>query len=174
MITRRQDTYRPPYGSEVLTRDRRCVFVGNHNSREFMRENENRRLMPIWVSDIDLGWLENNREQLYAEAVARYERGEQWWDEDESKWEEAKGEFMEEVPHIERIEAAITHVLKGDAAVRYEGELCFRLRNVAAMLEDLRMRPQDIGGYIRRLGWTDVRPRIKGFQGRLWIKDKTK
>ena len=39
--------------------------------------------MRCGAARVDLDWLAEHREQLWAEAVARYEAGERWWYDDE-------------------------------------------------------------------------------------------
>ena len=39
-----------------------------------------RRFWPVACGVVNLQWLQENREQLFAEAVVRYQNGESWWD----------------------------------------------------------------------------------------------
>lgn len=76
VITTRFDTYRTPY--EVRPKDipRRCVFAMTTNNSEFLKdETGNRRFFPILVTKdmVDLAWLKENRQQLFAEALYRVE-----------------------------------------------------------------------------------------------------
>jgi hypothetical protein len=80
-ISRQEDIYRPAYGRVVEKHPRRCVIVGSTNSSTgFLRDiTGNRRFWPVrcnggklkpWdLSDEDL-------DQIWAEALARYESGE--------------------------------------------------------------------------------------------------
>jgi len=80
-FTRREDRYREAYG--MLNRDhpRQCVFVGTSNHIEFADATGNRRFWPVRLTDrrIDLGRIERDRDQLWAEAVALYRDGMTWW-----------------------------------------------------------------------------------------------
>lgn len=69
------DTYRAPYGSESMDIPRRCVFAMTTNDEEFLKdETGNRRFLPVEVKQkADIRWLEENRDQLFAEALYRYE-----------------------------------------------------------------------------------------------------
>jgi len=74
IITRQQDTYRPPYAKASRDFPRRCVFAVTANNDEILKdETGNRRwwvvVMPDKEADID--WLEENRDQLFAEAYHR-------------------------------------------------------------------------------------------------------
>ncbi len=84
-ITTRIDSYRPPYAADLGDYPRRCVLVGTTNERNYLRDAKgNRRFWPIKVTKIDIDALKRDRDQLWAEAVVRYQAGEDWWlDEDE-------------------------------------------------------------------------------------------
>lgn len=85
-LSRREDRYRPPYGRNVVTRPRRCVFVGtiNPNGIGYLKDSTGgRRFWPVEVTAIDLDAIKAHREQLWAEAVKLYQLGETWWLTDE-------------------------------------------------------------------------------------------
>lgn len=78
-VSRVADHYRKSYGRWVVDQLRSCVFVGTTNEFKFLRDyTGNRRFWPIVCGDIDLKLLKDNRAQLWAEAVALYDAGEQW------------------------------------------------------------------------------------------------
>jgi len=78
-ITRTVDSYRPAYGRSTVRRPRQCVFIGTTNEHTYLQDSSGaRRFWPIRVSAIDAAGLRSARDQLWAEAVARYEAGEQW------------------------------------------------------------------------------------------------
>jgi predicted P-loop ATPase len=86
-LTRQIDKYRPPYGRNEVEEPRQCVFGGTTNRDDFLHyETGARRYWPVKVVKIDLGWLRKNRDQLFAEAKARFDKGEEWWPSDE--WED--------------------------------------------------------------------------------------
>lgn len=79
-ITDTQNDYRPPYARAVVSQKRACVFVGTSNDESPISDVEGlRRYWPMEVKSIDLKWLRENREQLFAEAVVRYREGEPYW-----------------------------------------------------------------------------------------------
>jgi hypothetical protein len=81
-ITRRNDIYRPPYGRKKVHQPRQCVFVGTTNEQTYLTDpTGGRRYWPITTSEIDVELLRNSRDQLFAEALVRYRRGERWWPE---------------------------------------------------------------------------------------------
>ena len=79
-ITSSVDRYRPAYGRNVVEWKRQCVIVGSTNEAVPLNDSSgSRRFWPILVGQIDLDGLERERDQLWAEAVARYRSGAPWW-----------------------------------------------------------------------------------------------
>lgn len=79
-ITCRVDHYRAPYAREVRDYPRRVVLCGSTNEAEWIHDpTGGRRFIPVEVGRINLEWLQENREQLFAEAVALYKAGRKWW-----------------------------------------------------------------------------------------------
>lgn len=81
-LTQQVDQYRPAYGRNVKECPRRCVFFGTCNEDEYLTDSTgNRRFLPV---DVGLQpptknvWkqLPGEREQIFAEAYARYKIGE--------------------------------------------------------------------------------------------------
>lgn len=94
-VTLRHDDYRPAYGRESVHYLRRQVFCGTLNDREFLQQDPERRWWPVPVKPADLGWLAQNRDQLWAEAKVRFERGDDWWKVPADLREEAQAPFKE-------------------------------------------------------------------------------
>jgi predicted P-loop ATPase len=80
-LTDTVDRFRPPYGRVVQEFPRRCVFVATSNDETPITDAMGaRRYWPVRISKQLLrDELEADREQLFAEAVAKYRAGEQWW-----------------------------------------------------------------------------------------------
>lgn len=83
VITNPYDTYRKSYGREAEDVPRMCVFVGTTNRDDWIKDDTGaRRFWRVNVGDVNLAWLREWREQLFAEAVVRFTRGESYWDVD--------------------------------------------------------------------------------------------
>jgi hypothetical protein len=79
-ITNREDHYRPPYAREMRDYPRRIVLCGSTNEDCWIHDpTGGRRFIPIEVDKIDLQWLRENRDQVFAEAVELYKAGRKWW-----------------------------------------------------------------------------------------------
>lgn len=81
-LSTREDVYRPAYGREVVRRKRQSIIIGTSNERAFLKDDTgNRRFWPI-----DCGIhtptksvfhdLEGEVDQIWAEAVVRFNSGE--------------------------------------------------------------------------------------------------
>lgn len=82
-LTRTVDKYRPPYGRHEIEQPRSCIFAGTTNADTYLTDpTGNRRFWPVGVAlckPIDLEAIKADRDQLWAEAKAAYQSGEQWW-----------------------------------------------------------------------------------------------
>lgn len=74
IITTQSDKYRLPYERVSKEFPRRCVFAMTTNESEYLKDaTGNRRWLPVEVKfeESDIKWIEENRDQLFAEAYYR-------------------------------------------------------------------------------------------------------
>ncbi|MEL6224619.1 MAG: virulence-associated E family protein, partial [Cyanobacteria bacterium J06627_8] len=71
------DTVRPPYGRHAIRLKRRSIIVGSTNQSEFLSDaTGNRRFWVVPVQHrIDLDLLQQERDQIWAAALALYQSG---------------------------------------------------------------------------------------------------
>jgi len=75
-----EDKYRPPYGKNEISLKRQCVFAGTANHETYLKDaTGNRRYLPVKCNQIDLEAIKNERDLLWAEALALYNQGVKWW-----------------------------------------------------------------------------------------------
>ncbi len=83
-MSKQTDSYRAAYARRTQEHPRQCAFFGTTNDNEFMRDSTGgRRFWPVVVTDKgrELGGMLTDEivDQIWAEAVMRYEAGEQWY-----------------------------------------------------------------------------------------------
>jgi hypothetical protein len=79
-LSRQEDRVRPAYGRHVVSRPRRCIFVGTSNGGKragYLTDPSGaRRFWPVEIGTIDLEALQRDRDQLWAEATVIEAAGE--------------------------------------------------------------------------------------------------
>ncbi|AZO24788.1 hypothetical protein EJ070_31725 [Mesorhizobium sp. M1E.F.Ca.ET.045.02.1.1] len=98
-MARSTDTYRAPYERTTEDHPRQCVFVATTNDENYLKDQTgNRRFWPLACGTINVDAIRRDRDQLWAEAVARLRAGERWWLEgDETRLAEAAQEDRREI-----------------------------------------------------------------------------
>jgi len=159
-ITRKIDRFRPPYGKNVIEAPRSSIMVATTNLDDWNKdETGGRRYCPVQcLGTIDLDGITEVRDQLWAEAVARYHAGEQWWLTDELAElarEEMASRFVGD-PWEPPIQEAIRDCLE---------VTCEHLLTNVLNVERARQRQGDllrVGRILKRLGWVKQRVRREG------------
>lgn len=77
-LTRQDDVHRLPYDRLSVRLKRQSVFCGSSNKLAYLfGEDGNRRFWPIKCEKINIQWLKENRDQIFAESKIRWQSGEE-------------------------------------------------------------------------------------------------
>lgn len=182
IISCQVDRYRKAYGRHTEDHPRHTVLVGTTNRDDYHKdETGGRRFLPILCTQIDLNWLTENRDQLWAEAVSLYSRvprnapaqervkaGAAWWDFPEADQAAA----IDSRRDVDAWESAIEEWLNGTArkSVRVEDILndCLEIKPA----DQDQMRQKRVGRVLRALGWTvKVRRDPDGRNRKVWMRE---
>ncbi|TFZ46110.1 virulence factor [Stenotrophomonas maltophilia] len=81
-ITRRVDKFRAPYERVPRSYRRECVFAGTTNEHQYLRDpTGGRRFLPVRTDgEVRIDAIVEQRDQLWAEAVAMFHEGFEWWE----------------------------------------------------------------------------------------------
>lgn len=166
-LSQQSDRYRPSHMPYVVDVPRTCVFVGTTNQSNYLKdETGGRRFWPITCQKADVDYILANRDQLMAEAAARFNRGEKWYempttakDEQSNRYEaDPWEEIISSAVDIERNIICVYH-----EAVAVQKEIT--IRNVAEFILQIkadRFSQNDsrrISKCLRRLGFHPYRTR---------------
>lgn len=180
MITRQEDAYRPPYARSPIVVPRAFVLTGTVNGEEFLIDGTGNRR--FWIlatgSCIDVDWIEEHRDQLWAEAFAAHQAGEAWWLEEELERQSAERntEYLVRDELDDLVAQAVdgkdtTTVLEVCIAVLSRG-----LTGEAAIDQaSLRARSDKslqnrVGAAMNRCGWQRQRRRVEGKPSWVWTR----
>ena len=167
-MSRAVDRFRPPYGRRLIESPRQCVFVGTVNHGEYLRdETGGRRFWPVTCGQINLEALRRDRDQLWAEAVVRYRKGEHWWLEEPDAVKAAmeEQEFRYSTDPWEEPVAA--WLAKGHDAVTTDDVLSNALYKPAGQWT--RGDEMRVGAILHRLGWRKGPRRGVGHRRRTYV-----
>ncbi|RWL81153.1 MAG: hypothetical protein EOR69_18740 [Mesorhizobium sp.] len=121
------DTYRAPYARTAEDHPRQCVFVATTNDENYLKDQTgNRRFWPLACGVINVEAINQDRDQLWAEALTRYRSGERWWlDATEGQLAEVEQADRREIdPWEERI---ASHVAALNGLPTTLAQICFVL-----------------------------------------------
>ena len=166
------DRYRPPYGRHVISRPRRCVFIGTVNeSTSYLPDmTGNRRYWPVTVRNVDIKGIINDRDQLWAEAKRAYDDGERWWFDYDMDQELIASieETQEQREKVDSWHEVIDDLTLGASVISYD-EIYDKMRIDVAQrkqIDDSRIKM-----IMKKLGWHYRRKRIaNGKRKWLWVK----
>lgn len=163
-LTARIDSYRPSYGRTRMDFPRQCVFAGTTNEEVYLKDDTGgRRFWPIKCTKVNLQLLREIRDQIWAEAVARYQAGEKWHVTDKKLIGlfEDEQEFRRQHDGWQRL----VHEWLIEHPRRWEG---VGTEDILERAIDYPKKDQHgfeavrVGKILRKLGWERVRGRIGG------------
>lgn len=180
-ITIREDRYCRRYGYDAETFSRRFVMVGTTNSQTFNADiTGGRRFLPVKVGGhINIEYIEQQREQLFAEAYALYLAKTPWWD---IPLEEAQG-HQEATREVHPFEDTIEEWLHRPGNIRLSDDGVTHYVSSSALLweclgiEPGRQSGRDsglVGSIMRKLGFSKPdRITVRGQRFRAFILQKS-
>ena len=156
-LTNQVDSYRKSYGRVSEDHPRTCVFAGTTNKDEYLSdETGNRRFWPVRVVKINLKALAAARDQLWAEAVARYRAGKAWHITDP---------FLLAAAKTEQGRRLQTHPWERPIAEHLASKEVQKTGiTTLELLAVLKVRPADqnracesqVGNILKKLGWVEM------------------
>lgn len=164
VLTCQSDRFRAPYGRRAEDHPRTCVFSGTTNRDDWNRDETGaRRFWPVACTATDLKWIHQNRAQLFAEAVARLDRGEKWWDvpmDDALREQNARRE-------VDEWDAPIFRYLAG----RHETQVPAVLEGALGITPDKWTKPLQmrVAAILRGMGWTKLDAWREGRKAKVWL-----
>ena len=162
---------RPQHGRHFGDVPRRCVFIGTTNEATPLNDpTGSRRYWVVKVRDIDIAFLKAWRDEIWAEALAAYRAGEQWWlSKDEEKLlQKNNSNFQhndEWSPIVERYMVANSDVTIMDILTTRPPNGLGLSRREAGLSEQRR-----VGNILRMLGFSKKQKRMNGGKTTIWIK----
>lgn len=166
MITCRVDRYRASYARFASDHHRTCVLTGSTNDETYLTDPTGaRRFWPVETNNINISYICEFRDQLFAEAFRRYSDQESWWEvpEEETKiiqderrvfdeWENIVNDFIKDKKHI-TINDIATRI--GIANCQLDKAVQMRIANIIRLCGMFkRGRYYDNGSMVR--GWINM------------------
>ena len=167
-LSSKRDRYRPSYGRNMVNQKRQCVFVGTTNRDTFLAdETGSRRYWPVTAGDLDVDAIRADRDQLWAEAVHRYNAGEPWHLSKEEA--EELREASEDYTEIDPLEEDLAKWLADPTRGPFELTEAMEVLGFDAKTKTKGMA-QRVGGVLGRLGYVKSRKTRGGRKVTLWAK----
>ena len=150
-ISSPQDTFRVPYGHEMMDYPRQCVFAASTNEERWnAAPYGGRRFWPVPVRHVKVNKILEEREQIFAEAMFLYNEGETNFLSDDME-AEMKKEQADRAPDDSWLEViAEKMALSTDTCISEVLEKIGERRGAA--------NDQHAGRVLLKLGWVSYRP----------------
>jgi hypothetical protein len=165
------DVFRPPYGRTMMSIPRRTVLFGTTNDAQYLTDHTGaRRIWPMYFAKaIDIGWLRENRDALFAEAMYFFEQGEAFHDSlDEIHNEERQRALTKRLVTpawqqklLQHIHALPAPHVNGDQGMSFSGVINTQYVANLQKLLDLpqsvaHMTSSQLAAFIKRAGWVQL------------------
>jgi len=163
ILSTASDRYRPSYGRNTQDYPRTCIFAASTNETDYNRDPTGaRRLWPIQTVKCDRDYIKANRDQLFAEAVARFKAGETWHEVPESA-----AQHQAERQDSDVWEDLILHHLTGKPYVSVSDILYYVLQiNPGDQNKSHQMRVSNI---LKRHGMKGINGTVDLVRTRIWV-----
>ncbi len=169
-LSAQEDNFRPAYGRHAITLKRHVVFAGTTNESQFINDmTGSRRYWPIKVSAINLHWVRENRDQLWAEAIVAFKNGETWYLDKEADEERHNSSliYRQDDPWVEPISDYLM-IQRGPVTMNLIMEEGLKIdRGRMSRRDELR-----IAEILRELGYEKKRMSFGGKRKYVWAKNE--
>lgn len=151
-ISRQVEDFRGAYVKLERKEPRRCIFAGTTNKDDWQKDvTGGRRFWPVKVNGIiDVEGVAEDRDQLWAEAVARFKAGEIWWLDGEAE-EQAKVEVEARSANDDPWMSEVSDCIAGQSEIAIKQVLM----HIGIPPEQRGRKESDrIADILRQMGWT--------------------
>jgi predicted P-loop ATPase len=168
ILTTRTDIDRIPYDKHSSEFPRSCIFAGTSETDDYLQDTlGSRRYWPLRCKDIDTDRLHGYRDRVFAEAVARFREGADYW----TMPSGTKDEQQRRAPPDEWTEAILTaaeaEFAAGNAVIA--SRLLTRFPLEIPLGRQTPAEQRRAGKVLRRNGWEWKHTN----RGGIWIKKPT-
>lgn len=166
IISCQVDKYRKAYGRNTEPHPRKTVLACTTNRDDWQRDDTGaRRFWPISCNAIDLDWLRENRDLLFAEAVYLFQNRAEWWDVPKEQQEYE----VEKRRDVDVWEPIVEEWLVGKVRARAD-EVLRDAVNVETARQD-QMVQKRMSRIMKNLGWRVCVTKENGRSFREWRKN---
>ena len=169
-LSAQEDNFRPAYGRHAITIKRHVVFAGTTNEAQFINDmTGSRRYWPIKVNEVNLHWVRENKDQLWAEAIVAYRAGETWYLDKEMdiKRHDFSKIYRQDDPWVEPITSYLM-VHRGHVTMTMVMEEGLKIERARMNRRD-EMRISEI---LRELHYEKKRTTVDGKRKYVWTKSE--
>ena len=176
-VTRKTDKVRPAYAPRHVYFPRQCVFIGTFNPEPYVGylvdPTGNRRFWPVKTNAIDLKALAADRDQIFAEALVRYNLGEKHYIVSHELIEASKAEQrkrMQEEPFRDSIAAYLEREVHTNALSEFTTEaIGTHVLNCTGAALTLQLKSR-VCRVLESLGYKYVTTKcLNGRKKRVWV-----